>query len=1298
MIAKRTILFIILQISTLNALCQKNKVAVNPVTGSASLDIPIGIVKTGDISVPISLTYYTSGVRVKDVEDQAGMGWHLNASGQISRELRGLPDDCSQDMQGHPRKGWLYAPNNAFVNLTVSNDGNPSNCSETNDLNYLTTYFSDNADTEPDIFHINAPGMSCSFIFDKDHNIKTIPYQDLKISYTTDSEGLISQFHVVNNKGVVYKFTLAQKVERFTRSNNEFNIGFFKKEYDRYVDGVRFNMGWYLTSITDATNNTVIFTYREGQYMDSATPLNLYFGSTEEHQYNTEDIYSAIIPTSVSGATNSYVFDYSNNGVTNRSLLKTITNRAVTFILNYTSVYSYSNNSYMRCFLRDITTTDCNTPFKYHFSYLGENELSSPNGATTYTTLPDSASKSIDYWGYYNGNANSNITLLPALIVNPSNNTLPRYQIVTDNYVRTDYSVSLTGGTNRSASANDAMAGALSQIGYGDNASTTILYESNDYYDVPASHVIQGGGIRVKSVIDYDGVDVANNIATNYSYEDPVTGLSSGKPISLPQFAFTRPYLGTGLNWDNSTIRSTEDLSKEDHSIYYRFVRKSQAHAGSTLNESFLPGTYWDNSASPADANVSADWTPTIIYAGKPLCTSVGNVVNAKYNYPFAPNINYDFERGIIKKVVNYNDLGNEVSETSYTYQRTQSPDIITGLILEDNSNAKMYSKYNIYASTGELLVKSDETVFDSGTLTQAQTNSTFYFFDSPYHKLLTQKKTINSDGAIKRTFYKYVKDYTAGASSDANADAIYHLQQLNINLPVETWFQDERNGVNKTVSGNLVKFKLFNAPMPYSTVSSWYNLSQVLKFSDANGVTDFAPSDITSNIFTNYNRYNSGIVENDLIYDHFGIVQTKDDNNKHIETILRSAYTELPVATIKNASSNEVGYFNINSPVDNAGFAVLGDGDLIHSTRTGQFAVRAGANTFYSKTIHKNSLSKNYIFSVWATTTTAGTVTLSLTNSVNQTTNYTISLATNTPWKYSEIKVPVTNMSSDFTAKFQVSTGVIIDETLFYPEVAEVSTYQYDGLTNVKVAETNTNGIAHYYSIDQYGRLNYLFDKDKQILLKKSYNYTESYKTFVQPTFTYSAANQYINSLITFSIINSLTTCTYAGATLKWDFGDGQIETSTSYDPVKHSYTQPGNYTVTLTVTSPDNIQYSKTMTLVITDIPTKINYNNYNTSQATFDFYQNSVLLYTFTSAQLAAAQCTVPKGIYEVHAHLINNGEQDLPPDSDVPLTNKLRINFDGTNISCDEFSVSTLNYTLDLRAVTNANFLIDTTPCP
>src|SRR5476651_2523431 len=48
-------------------------------TGTPKIEIPLFEIKIGRITVPISLTYHGSGVKVDEIASRTGIGWVMNA-------------------------------------------------------------------------------------------------------------------------------------------------------------------------------------------------------------------------------------------------------------------------------------------------------------------------------------------------------------------------------------------------------------------------------------------------------------------------------------------------------------------------------------------------------------------------------------------------------------------------------------------------------------------------------------------------------------------------------------------------------------------------------------------------------------------------------------------------------------------------------------------------------------------------------------------------------------------------------------------------------------------------------------------------------------------------------------------------------------------------------------------------------------------------------------------------------------------------------------------------------------------
>lgn len=1213
---------------------QNSIVNVDHFTGTASAVIPLFTVENGGISVPISLVYSGTGVKVKDIEGSAGMNWELYAGGQITRQIRGLPDDSKKDILGNARLGWLYNNNGTKINnFSIANDSNAGTCTdEVADINYVNANFSDLSDTEPDIFFVNAPGLSCKLVFDNNHTIRTIPYQDLKITYSTNAEGGIESFTIINDQGIKYTFDYHEIVTRTAKAANPSAVSFFKREFNLYQNGIKYPNSWKISSIKDPAGNEIFFE----SLIDIGSPAQMKYNakdsvnvikglasgsSSRQFQYAITETATRVMLTNIyyisEQGFRSWKFKYRKGkgaslipgGINDRPkpIIDTIETLDRTIALDYYDGGDRLNN---RKFLKSVQTVGCGILDRYEFDYNGKN-------AESFIQIADSTSRKVDYWGFYNaGSANS---LTPLVYINPSNSSFERYRAISAGS-NTSYSLQLNG-SSRTANPAVVTNGSLSKIIYPTGGFTTITYESHDYYDPTAGMVIQGGGIRVKEIKDHDNINDANAITKAFSYTNPSTGQSSGKPVEIPQYAFTTPYTGSGTmadQWNYSTVRLEENLLG-DYRILYGWVKESQATAGSTTYEFSLPATYWDASGTP-------DWTPTLVYNARPSCSALGFLTNSKNIYPFPPNPNYDFERGLLKKKILYNESGQKVRETSYTYQRTGAPQLITGFKFDDNAGVMAYAKYSIFTSVGELISQETQKIFDQISGLE-QIKSRNYYYTGTHHKLPKRIDETGSDGVIQRTYIQYSKDFNVpNPSADIYVAGINQLQLSNINVPLERQFQREQNGSTRTTGAELTLFKEFNP----TALHPFYMPSEHLAFNSGNGVTDFTPSSCSSTGFIKDPRYK--IKQRYLAYDAKGNIQTSEDNKKLTRTFLKDGLTQQVVADFNNASFNEIAFNDFDSELKPVrGFIKMVEGYTYLPGRTGNRALSLEPAQLMSNSFNKKANTENYIFSAWVKTAAPANVTFTLDISGP---DFVLPVSGNT-WKYYEIKIPVGSVSNVFTGHFKSNQNIVIDDILFYPETATVTTFSYDPLTFLKTSETNTNGVSNHYTYDKIGRLRYVQDQDKQFVLKKTYvdkGNAQDFNNITSLSGNYNT-NLYTATPATFSV-HSFCPDIFDGLTYKWNFGDGSAEiTSSNRTSPSHSYALPGNYTVSVVITSP--IWGTKTLTNAITVLPGSINFmitSNVSSGSITgVTFYQNGV--YVGSMPGTLNTPYALPQGSYEV-----------------------------------------------------------------
>ena len=154
-----------------SALMKYTETPVSCFSGTPSISLPIYSVRQGDLTVPITLNYH-GGIRVDELEGNAGIGWTLSAGGCVSRTVNGLPDDISNT---HSNARGLLSLNSTDKSLRsrimakrADYDIQDHN-HYASDLSWIATmgvdYIRGIIDMANDVFNISAVGLSGTFIY-----------------------------------------------------------------------------------------------------------------------------------------------------------------------------------------------------------------------------------------------------------------------------------------------------------------------------------------------------------------------------------------------------------------------------------------------------------------------------------------------------------------------------------------------------------------------------------------------------------------------------------------------------------------------------------------------------------------------------------------------------------------------------------------------------------------------------------------------------------------------------------------------------------------------------------------------------------------------------------------------------------------------------------------------------------------------------------------------------------------------------------------------------------------------------
>lgn len=249
-------------------------------SGTASISIPLYQVSGKDISVPVSLSYNSSGVRPDVHPGWVGMNWSLNAGGMITRVVKGIPDETAWhndilfSTSQNFTQDYFHGYNYWKSKLNVTNwDG------ETN-VKALARA-EDWVDTDPDEFVFNFCGHTGKFYMDDQGVFHVVGNPAIKveiedtlmsIAYNTylmspaisgqpidafyDSmERRIPGFKITTPDGTQYEFGLWNRQQTLANMAVEGSIDFFQEGYF----GESWDT-WYLIRII-APNNTDLITF-----------------------------------------------------------------------------------------------------------------------------------------------------------------------------------------------------------------------------------------------------------------------------------------------------------------------------------------------------------------------------------------------------------------------------------------------------------------------------------------------------------------------------------------------------------------------------------------------------------------------------------------------------------------------------------------------------------------------------------------------------------------------------------------------------------------------------------------------------------------------------------------------------------------------------------------------------------------------------------------------------------------------------------------------------------------------------
>lgn len=429
-------------------------------SGLVNIGQDIVTVKSGHLSLNVSLSYHASGNRPSDVPGWVGLGFSLNAGGVITRTVRDLPDD------------YLYG-------FYFSNDAVQYQWDTYPTTHFVENYYSGQIDPRSDAYQFNFCGKTGEFFFDLDRKVYFKQKTPFKVEIGNLVDGF-SAFIITAEDGTVYTFSQTERSQ---------------PNLTGIMGSSAASTAWYLTKIKNLSGDSIILKYVNesnmfryttyssrkevsGYMSDPGAPGNtLMTGATvNANTHSHEVVYLDEIDFSggklLFNKSRRYDPIYKPTGIdTSKSVekkLDLITLKDMDDNVVKKWKFEYIENSTERLKLKNliVQASDEANVQKYSFGY----DLTHlPVPAPGPSAIDPYFTNDVDYWGYYNGFANGD-------------NKIPKQYNATHN--------AWLGTANRSVNPVLATCEMLDTIYYPTGGYTAFQYESNDYSSQGDSYAI----------------------------------------------------------------------------------------------------------------------------------------------------------------------------------------------------------------------------------------------------------------------------------------------------------------------------------------------------------------------------------------------------------------------------------------------------------------------------------------------------------------------------------------------------------------------------------------------------------------------------------------------------------------------------------------------------------------------------------------------------------------------------------------------------------------------------------------
>lgn len=691
-------------------------------------DISIPLYSIPKTPISLKLNYNASGLMANELPSTSGLGWRLETGGMITRVVVGIPDDYPAG----------YLNRASSINELSSKLLNQYSQS---DMSTIQSIWANSYDDSPDIFYYDILGQKGKFVLDRNYEALCFPRNNFKISYKKNSTNRIDSIFVKLPDGIIVNFS---KNETCTVSG-----------YSPISSS--FTSSWSISTIESKDQVIALYEYNENN--QSYTYNNLKAEEVKvlnspSTQFNKVLKYNVVYVTNLLAKIKTYdtkvSFLYNtsqvNFGAISNSTWKSLREVVVNFENHINGTTSPVLLDYKYKFTYNITGTP---PFRRNQFELTKLSVAAPGVELPYTfnyfdgDLPSLGTTSIDLWGYYNGASNGG-TIIPSIYnVNDQLTSIPLIS-----------QTPLYSGATRTSNLMATRIGTLQYILSPEGLKTEYDYELNSFR--LNGIVVNGGGLRIKSIFKYEDEKLIHQENFSYLPENPE------QQTSGVLLYHTAPAIG--MRYENIPLSKTNFSSFEVYTkasfngygsipflkpVYYTNVSVRNGETGSVYYKFGLPVDKSESGILPSNLS----WANS---GNNVSSFSAGQNRWLLYNEAdvLSPSLFHLWTSPLLKSVIVKNQSGITVKTTNYTYGPLEKHRMVSTLKLLPRIT------FSSESTGGDIIISHDELIdqiVDDLPLTRIFSHTSKSYILSAWRELLSQTETVYNplgESGISNTKY----------------------------------------------------------------------------------------------------------------------------------------------------------------------------------------------------------------------------------------------------------------------------------------------------------------------------------------------------------------------------------------------------------------------------------------------------------------------------------------------------------------------------------------------------------------